>query len=270
MFKRTLLALSCAAALAALSAPMTRAAGGYKLVEDVEFSFEGPFGSFDRMQLQRGLQVFQEVCAGCHGIQFLAFRNLGDPGGPELPEEQIKAFMAEYYPDVFDPELDDYRATRLSDSFPANVDAGAPDLSLMAKARSGFHGPYGTGINQFFRGIGGPEYIYSLLTGYTGEEKEEASAYLYENTAFEGNWISMSPPLYGDDVDYMDGTEPTIEQHAKDVAAFLMWVAEPKMMARKDSGLTAVLFLIFLSVLLFYTNKQLWASVKNKKKVEAA
>ncbi|MEM8741576.1 MAG: cytochrome c1 [Pseudomonadota bacterium] len=261
MITRLLLPLACVAALAA---PSAQAAGGYIDMTDVEFSFEGPFGSFDRQQLQRGLQVFQEICAGCHGIQYVAFRNLGDPGGPELPEEQVKAFVAEFYPEVFDPELDDYRATRLSDSFPQNVDAGAPDLSLMAKARAGFHGPYGTGINQFVQGIGGPEYIYSLLNGYTGEEKEEAGAYLLENTSFEGGWISMAQPLWGDDVEYMDGTEATIEQQAKDVSAFLMWVAEPKMMARKEAGLTAVIFLIVLSVLLFYTNKQIWASVKAK------
>ena len=107
----------------------------------------------------------------------------------------------------------------------------------MAKARAGFHGPYGTGISQLINGMGGPEYIASLLTGYTGEEKEEAGVTLYENTAFPGGWISMAPPLYGEDVDYDDGHSNDIENEAMDVAAFLMWTAEPKMMARQHAGL---------------------------------
>ncbi len=106
----------------------------------------------------------------------------------------------------------------------------------MAKARAGFHGPYGLGINQFFKGIGGPEYIASLLAGYTGEEKEEAGTILYENTAFPGGWIAMAPPLYGDDVEFADGHSTDLEQIAEDVSAFLMWTAEPKMMARKQAG----------------------------------
>ena len=113
----------------------------------------------------------------------------------------------------------------------------------MAKARAGFHGPAGLGINQILRGTGGPEYIASLLIGFTGEEKEEAGVTLYENSA-NGGYVAMNPVLYGDDVTYADGTEATPEQIAQDVAAFLMWTAEPKMMARKQAGLTAVLFLV--------------------------
>ena len=168
--------------------------------------------------------------------------------------------------EVYDEELEDFRPARPTDNFPANTAAGAPDLSLMAKARAGFHGPYGLGINQFFKGMGGPEYIASLLHGYTGEEKEEAGTILYENTAFPGGWISMAPPLYGDDVEYSDGTEATIEQQAQDVAAFLMWAAEPKLMARKQAGFVGVLFLTVLSVLLYLTNKRLWAPVKARAK----
>ncbi|MEM6825665.1 MAG: cytochrome c1, partial [Pseudomonadota bacterium] len=144
--------------------------------------------------------------------------------------------------------------------------ASAPDLSLMAKARAGFHGPYGLGLNQFFKGMGGAEYIASLMTGYTGEEKEEAGTILYENTAFPGGWISMSPPLWGEDVEYADGHPNDLESISEDIAAFLMWTAEPKMMARKQAGFTGVLMLGVLAVLLFLTNKRLWAPVKRAAK----
>jgi ubiquinol-cytochrome c reductase cytochrome c1 subunit len=142
--------------------------------------------------------------------------------------------------------------------------ANAPDLSLMAKARAGFHGPAGLGLNQLFRGMGGAEYIASFVIGFTGEEQEQAGVLLYENEAF-GGYVAMNPVIYGDDVVYEDGTPATPEQIAQDVAAFLMWTAEPKMMARKQAGLTAVLFLTVLTVLLYFTNKKLWAPIKGKK-----
>ena len=189
-------------------------------------------------------------------------RTLADKDGLGYSEDQVRAY-AEYY-EIFDPELDDYRAAVPADHFPAVVDAGAPDLSLMAKARAGFHGPYGTGISQLVNGMGGPEYIASLLTGYTGEEKEEYGSVFYENTAYPGKWIAMAPPLYGEDVDYDDGHANDIYSEAQDVAAFLMWAAEPKMMARKHSGFVGVLFLVLLSVLLYLTNKRLWAPIKKE------
>lgn len=120
-------------------------------------------------------------------------------------------------------------------------------------------------VNQLVKGMGGAEYIYSLLTGYTGEEKEEAGTTFYENTAFPGGWIAMAPPLYGEDVEYADGHSNSLHHEAEDMAAFLMWTAEPKMMARQRAGLTAVLFLSLLSVLLYLTNKKLWAPIKGKK-----
>jgi ubiquinol-cytochrome c reductase cytochrome c1 subunit len=172
---------------------------------------------------------------------------------------------AEFY-EVFDPEIDDFRAARPTDHFPESALENAPDLSLMAKARAGFHGPAGLGINQLFKGMGGAEYIASLLAGYTGEEKEEAGTVLYENKAFPGGWISMAPPLYGDDVEFADGSSTELEAIAQDVSAFLMWTAEPKLNARKEVGFTAVLFLIVLSVLLYLTNKRLWAPVKARVK----
>ncbi|PRY21243.1 ubiquinol-cytochrome c reductase cytochrome c1 subunit [Aliiruegeria haliotis] len=257
------IALSAATALA-ISGGAALAAGGESHIHDVQFSFEGPFGAYDQMQLQRGLQVYTEVCAACHGLKYVPIRTLADEGGPQLPEDQVRAYAAQM--EIFDPELDDYRPRVETDHFPENNDAGAPDLSLMAKARAGFHGPYGTGLSQLFNGMGGAEYIASLLTGYTGKEKEEAGSIFYENTAFPGGWISMAPPLYGEDVEYADGHSNSIHHESEDVAAFLMWAAEPKMMARKQTGLISVIFLTVLTVLLYATNKRLWKPIKKAAK----
>ena len=278
MIKKTFLSAVVALGFAGSAA---FAAGGEAHVEDFDFSFEGPFGSFDANQLQRGLQIYTEVCSACHGMKFVPIRTLADEGGPHLPEDQVRAYAANF--DSFDPELDDTRPGTPVDHFPESALDTAPDLSLMAKKRAGFHGPYGLGINQFFKGIGGPEYIASLMVGY-----EEAPACAPEdfpghyNTAFpsggipesckdenghatiEGSWIAMAPPLYGDDVTYNDGHDSDLHHEAEDVAAFLMWTAEPKMMARKQAGFAGVLFLTLLSVLLYLTNKRLWAPVKHK------
>lgn len=262
MFKK--LAIGAALSLALVPAAVFAAGGGDQHIEDVAFSFEGPFGTYDTNQLQRGLQIYTEVCASCHGLKQVPLRTLGDPGGPSLPADQVRAYAAENF-EVFDVELDDFRPAIPTDHFPANTAAGAPDLSLMAKSRAGFHGPYGLGINQFFRGIGGAEYLYSVLTGYTGEEKEEAGTIFYENTAFAGGWISMAPPLFDEQVEFIDGHPNSVHHMAEDVSAFLMWAAEPKMMARKQAGFVGVLFLTVLTVLLYLTNKKLWAPVKGKK-----
>ena len=257
------LTISAFAALA-LTAGSAFAAGKAGEVKDFDFSFEGPFGTFDQNQLQRGLQVYTEVCAACHGLQYVPLRTLGDDGGPALPEDQVRAYAADNF-EVFDPALDDFRPATPPDHFPGSNLENAPDLSLMAKARAGFSGPYGLGLNQLFKGMGGPEYIASLLTGYTGEEKEEAGTILYENKAFPGGYISMAQPMWDDQVEYADGTPATLEQMSKDVAAFLTWTAEPKMMARKQAGFVGVVFLTILSVLLYLTNKRIWAPVKGKK-----
>jgi ubiquinol-cytochrome c reductase cytochrome c1 subunit len=233
-------------------------AGGH--VTDFSFSFEGPFGRYDQAQLQRGLQVYTEVCSACHGLKYVAYRELAEHGGVSMTEEQMRAYAA--MTEVTDPETGESRPATPSDHFPASAIENAPDLSLMAKARAGFHGPAGLGINQLLRGMGGPEYIASILTGFTGEEQELAGATLYGNETFPGGWISMAPPLSDDQVTYSDGTPATVEQMALDVSAFLMWAAEPKMMARKAAGLTAVLFLIVLCVLLYFTNKKIWAPHK--------
>ena len=250
-------------------------------IEDFAFSFEGPFGSYDQMQLQRGLQVYTEICAACHGLELVSFRTLHDEGGPGLPEEQMRAY-AEFY-EVYDASIDDFRTATPADHFPAVTGAGAPDLSLMAKSRAGFHGPYGTGINQFIKGMGGAEYIASILDGYH-EAPECAPEDFpgYYNVAFAaggfpesciddhghhevpGSWIGMPQPLWGDDVVYADGHSTDVEDTSQDVAAFLMWTAEPKMMARKHAGLAGVILLVMLSVLLYITNKRLWAPHKQK------
>jgi len=278
MFRTTGLA---ALAALSLSAGGALAAGAEGKIVDRQFSFEGPFGTFDQVQLQRGLKVYTQVCSACHGMKYVPLRTLSDPGGPNLPEEQMRAYAAQW--EVYDDEIDDFREAKPTDHFPESNLETAPDMSLMAKKRAGFHGPYGTGISQFVNGIGGPEYIYSLMIGY--EDPPDCAPDDMEgsyNAAFTaggfpseckdedghhtvpGSWINMAQPLWGEDVEYDDGTMASMEQEAEDVAAFLTWAAEPKMMARKNAGLTGVIFLTVLAVLLYLTNKRLWKPVKGK------
>lgn len=278
--------------IVAAAASFTLAAGALAAevethIDDVAFPFEGPFGVYDQAQLQRGFQVFNQVCTACHGMQYVAFRTLGSPTGPGFPEAQVKEIAAQYeYPTEDDP--DEYREGAPFDYFPTPEYFGngvPPDLSLIAKARVGFHGPMGTGVNQLFKGIGGPEYLYSLMLGYAETPEcaldSEPVGYYY-NTAFSagafpdsckdedgkhmvpGSWIAMPPQIYEETVEYMDGTEATAEQHAEDVAAFLMWAAEPKLVERKEAGFRNILLLGVLTVLLYYVNKRLWAPIKNK------
>jgi len=246
-----------------LSAVPALAAGERGHVTDYAFSFEGPFGSYDRAQLQRGLQVYTEVCSACHGLQYVPFRTLTEQTGPAFSPEAMRAYAASY--EILDPATGDYRAAGGPDHFPGSSMETAPDLSLMAKARVGFSGPYGLGINQLMRGIGGPEYIASFLAGFDGREEFQAGTMFYWNTAFNG-WVSMNPVLWEDGVEYSDGTPATIEQQAQDVAAFLMWAAEPRLTERKRVGLIGVIFLTLLASLLYLTNKALWAPVKNAAK----
>ncbi len=240
------------------------ASGDGGAIHDEAFSFEGPFGTYDQNQLQRGLKIYTEICSSCHGLKYVPLRTLSDDGGPNFSADQVRAYAAENF-EVFDAELDDYRPSTPVDHFPVSNDPNAPDLSLMAKARAGFHGPAGTGINQLVRGIGGAEYIAAFLTGFTGEEKEVAGSVLYENTAFAGGWTAMPPQLWGEDVEFDDGHANDIHHEAVDMAAFLMWAAEPKMMERQHAGFVAVLLLTLLTALLYLTNKKLWAPHKGKK-----
>ena len=281
MFRK--IAISAVSALT-LASGAAFAAGGGAHIEDVAFSFEGPFGTFDQHQLQRGLQVYTEVCASCHGMKFVPIRTLADEGGPQLPGDQVRAYAASLDAVVLPDGTE--RPREWTDKFPERVGEGmGPDLSLMTKARAGFHGPMGTGISQLFNGIGGSEYVVSNLTGYADNPEcapDGVDGYYY-NTAFAvgavpdsckdehglstvpGSWIAMPPPLSDDLVTYADGHPATLHHMAEDVTAFMTWAAEPKMMARKQSGFIAVTFLIVLSTLLYLTNKRLWAGVKGKK-----
>lgn len=274
MFRRAIAAAFLAGTIAL---PMGAGAAEGEVI-DFDFSFEGPFGTFDKYQLQRGLQIFNDICASCHGLEYLSFGSLSDVTGPALPEDQVKAIAANY--ECTDPELEpgETRPCLPSDRFPANTDMDAPDLTLMAKARTGFEGPAGLGINQLLYGMGGAEYIATLLLSYTGEDHEVAGSILYENTVFPGGLISMAQPLHGDDVDYGAFTylgeqvdsvgyvppAATLEQEALDIAAFLMWAAEPTMVERKQAGFRNIIMVILLAVLLWYTNKKLWDPIKNR------
>ncbi|NGQ91289.1 cytochrome c1 [Rhodobacter sp. HX-7-19] len=276
------IALTAASALA-ISSGAALAAGGHAELTDLAFAHEGPFGKFDQFQLQRGLQVYTEVCSACHGLKYVPIRTLADEGGPQLPEDQVRAYAKQFT--VTDRDTGEDREGVPTDHFPVSGMETAPDLSLMAKSRAGFHGPYGTGLSQLFNGMGGPEYIYSILTHY--EENPECApdgidGYYY-NTAFPnggvpdsckdehgvstvpGSWIAMPEPLSDDLVTYADGHPATVADMAEDVSSFLMWAAEPKLMDRRESGFKAVIFLIILASLLYLTNKRIWAGVKGKK-----
>jgi len=267
----------------ALTTGGAMAAGGEGHIEDIAFSFEGPFGTYDKEQLRRGLKVYTEICSACHGLKYVPLRTLSDPGGPEYTEDEVRAYAAENFY-IYDPELDEERERKPADFFPEVSGEGmGPDLSLMAKARAGFHGPAGTGLNQLFRGMGGAEYIYALLAGYEDapdcapddidgsyntvftsggypdECKDEEGNHLYP-----GSWIAMGQPLYGEDIDFDDGHANSLHHEAEDVAAFLMWTAEPKMMARQRAGFISVMLLVLLTSLLYLTNKKLWAPHKGK------
>ncbi|MBN2907429.1 MAG: cytochrome c1 [Rhodobacteraceae bacterium] len=263
MFKKLTITALTALTFVGAGGAMASEGGGH--VRDFKFSFEGPFGKYDQAQLQRGLQVYTEICSACHGLQYVPFRSLSEPGGPTLSEKAMREYAASF--EIFDPEIDDYRPAKPIDYYPEGTYPGAPDLSLMAKARAGFHGPSGTGLNQLFKGMGGPEYIASYLLAFTDESKEEAGTVYYENPVFSTGWSAMPPQLYGDDVEYADGSPTDATSIAKDVSAFLMWTAEPKLMARKQAGFISVIFLTVLTVLLYLTNKRIWAPYKPKKSV---
>ena len=244
-----------AALVATLLAGPALAAGGDVALTKRDWSFNGPFGTFDKAAMQRGFQVYREVCAGCHSMQYIAFRNFADLG---YNEAEIKAIAAEY--DVEDGPNDEGEmftrpgipADRMPSPYPndnaaraGNGGALPPDLSLIAKARAN-----------------GPDYLYSLLIGY-----KEAPASMnvpdgmYYNDAYSGNLIAMPQPLYGDDVTYADGADTSIEGSAADLTQFLMWAAEPKMEARKRIGVAAVFFLSIFVVLSVMAKRRVWADL---------
>ena len=227
-----------------------------------DWSFEGIFGTFDRSSLQRGYQVYQEVCSGCHSIQHLSYRNLSEKGGPEFSLDEAKAIAAQF--EVTDGPNDDgemfTRPGRLSDKFvnpfpniqaatAANGGAYPPDMSVLVKARKG-----------------GADYIYSLLLGYeeapAGHELDDG---VYYNKYIPGNVIMMSKPLSEGAVEYSDGTQATEAQMAKDVVTFLTWAAEPNLEARHKMGFKVFIFLIILLTLVYFSKQKVWSRLDSKK-----
>ena len=225
------------------------------------WSFKGFFGKFDRASLQRGYQVYTEVCAACHSMKYLSYRNLYEPGGPEFSEDQAKIIASQF--EVTDGPNSEgemfTRPARLSDNFvspyeneqaatAANGGAYPPDMSVLVKARSG-----------------GVDYIYSLLQGYdsppAGLTLDEG---VYYNKFMYGKKIKMSNQLSDGLIEYADGTNATVEQMSKDVTTFLMWAAEPHLESRHQMGFKAIIYLIILTILVYFSMKKIWSRVETE------
>ena len=226
-----------------------------------DWNFKGIFGKFDRGALQRGYQVYTEVCASCHSMKYVSYRNLSEEGGPEFSEAQAKAIAASF--EVTDgPNADGEMFTRLgklSDKFvmpyenvkaaqAANGGAYPPDMSVLIKARGD-----------------GADYIYSLLQGYedppSGVSLDDG---VYYNKYMYGNKIRMASPLSEGIVEYADGTEATIEQMSKDITSFLMWTAEPHLESRHQMGFKAIVYLIILTILVYLSMKKIWSRIETE------
>ena len=224
----------------------------------VNWSFKGLTGKFDRASLQRGFQVYKEVCASCHSMEYLTYRNLGEPGGPEFSELEVKAIAASF--EVLDgPDSQGEMFTRPgkpSDKFvsphpnkeaaaAANGGAYPPDMSVLVKARKG-----------------GANYIYSVLVGYedppSGVTLDEG---VYYNKYMIGNKIKMSAPLLDGIIEYTDGTDSTVDQMAKDVTTFLSWAAEPELEERHRTGVKVILYLVLLTILVYLSMKKIWSRI---------
>ncbi len=273
------------------------------------WTFGGIFGKFDRAQLRRGYQIYDEVCSACHSMKLMSYRNLMESGGPEFTKDEVKKMIADKaVPAEPNDEgatyADGERITRpalLTDRFvspyendkaamAANGGALPPDLSVMAKARSLPHAGSGkeadniffatvAGIKEYAGWVfgvardivtqyqeGGPDYIYALMTSYEEEVPEGAKPIPEDknfNHIFPGNAISMAPPLSDETVEYADGTKPTLDQHARDIATFLMWVAEPKLEERKRTGFMALVYLFILSMLMYMVKRAIWSGQKH-------
>jgi len=254
MFKKLCLT---SVAVMALASPSVNAAeaGGVKEIIDIPFSFDGPLGTYDKASLQRGLQVYRQVCAACHSMRLVSYRNLEALG---YSEDQIKSISAEYTMidgpndegEMFERPgrpSDRFKSPFLNEKAAASANGGAlpPDLSLITKARHG-----------------GADYIYSLLTGYAdppaGKEVPEGKHY---NKAMDGNVIAMAAPLSEGAITYEDGTPQTVEQYSKDVSHFLTWAAEPEMEHRKQMGVKVVLFLLAFAGIMYAVKRQIWKNI---------
>jgi len=271
--KKTIKTLILAAAVT-LGATSVQAAGSGVHIPSREWSFSGIFGTYDRAELQRGFQVFRNVCSACHSMDLLAFRNLGALG---YNDDEVKAIAAEYQ--VQDGPNDDGdmfdRPATPADHWPspfpnekaaaaANGGAAPPDLSLMAKARgSGGDSALRISLLQPAGFPLGADYLYALLTGYEETPPADASipAGKYYNHYFPGHAISMAPPLAEGSVDYSDGTAATVDQMAHDVSVFLNWVSEPELNERKNIGIKVMLFLIVLTIMLYALKRKIWSDI---------
>jgi ubiquinol-cytochrome c reductase cytochrome c1 subunit len=263
---------------AGLAAPAF-ASGHKEEPPKINWSFNGPFGKFDQAQLQRGYKVYREVCSACHSMSLVSFRNLGDKGGPFYNEKYknsndnpwVKAIAKDYEVADIDSETGDAikRPATSADRFPApfpnepaarasNGGALPPDMSLLAKAREG-----------------GPDYIHAIVTGYKDAPKglkvgagQHYNPYMAGDlaSAWSGNhehvppggFIAMAPPLKDGLVSFDDGTKSTLDQQARDVSAFLMWAAEPKLEERKKMGFAVILYLLMFSGLLYASYRKVW------------
>ena len=251
---------------------MASGSGDYEF-KKYDWKHAGPFGVFDKAQLQRGLQVYREVCSSCHSMNLVAIRTLKDLG---YNQDEIKAIAAEY---TFEDKLGDdgeysERKGIPSDAFPApfandaaaryaNGGALPPDFSLIAKAREHLS------LFRPWASLYGEDYIVGILTAYTdAPHGEELLAGQNWNPAFPGSKIAMAPPLVDEHVEYADGTKATVEQMSQDVAAFLYWASEPKMEERKKMGLKFMIFMTLLVILLYFTNKQVWKNVKKGQDID--
>ena len=238
-----------------------------------QWSFAGPFGKYDQAQLQRGFKIYREVCSACHSMNLLSIGSLADPGGPGFTEAQVAQIASEYkIKDLDDKGQEIERAGRPADHFPApfpNTLAAAaangvapPDMSTLAKARG-----YTRGFPWFIFDVvtqyqeQGPDYIAAILQGYKDPPPKgfNLPAGGHYNEYFPGHNIAMPPPLQDGQVTFDDGAPNKLQDEAKDVAAFLMWAAEPHLVQRKRVGFQVIIFLIVLSGLLYFTKKKVWA-----------
>jgi ubiquinol-cytochrome c reductase cytochrome c1 subunit len=254
---RNILGALVLGAAAALNPMAARAAGEAIAIPDTRFSFDGLFGTFDRGSLQRGFQVYKEVCAACHAMRQLSYRNLLEIG---LTPEQVRNIAAQF--EVTDGPNDEgqmfERPARLADRFrrpfpneqaarAANNGAYPPDLSVMVKARKN-----------------GADYMYALLTGYADPPAGFAmSDGMYYNSYFPGHQIAMPSVLNDDQVEFADGTKATVSQMARDVATFMAWAAEPELEQRRAMGVRIILFLVILGGLTYAVKRRVWADVKH-------
>jgi cytochrome c1 len=275
--QRAIFALVLAGSLTAIAAPASA-----QLTEQVppprlKWSFAGPFGKYDEAQLQRGFKIYREVCANCHSMDMVAFRNLADAGGPGFTEAQVEAVAIEYkIKDLDDLGNQIERAGRPADHFPApfanelaakasNGGTAPPDMSTLAKARG-----YSRGFPWFIFDAftqyqeQGPDYIAALVSGFKDPPKgftlPEGAHY---NEYFPGHAIVMPPPLQDGQVKYDDGSPETVAQYSKDVAAFLMWAAEPHLDQRKSVGRIVLGFLIAFALLLYLVKRETWSKVEH-------